>query len=600
MKTIEATKGYYFFIDDEDEALIRSFLWYTKTTKSLSFHSDLNQQNIKFAENHIKHLVNAKARTAITPAELIVEYDKSTHFISFVNHKRNDFRRENLRIIPNEYVKLHRASPSKNTCMYRGVELDKTKTSYEVSIYPVVDGVRKSIRKSGFVSAESAALAYNEMAKEYYGEYAYLNIIGEDSRKPAYLTIEETEAKRSLNSLTKGTHNASSGFTATYRKRHLLHTDDINVASFAYNLAALQDLGDKADINQISEEFEWYKVFFAKAFSFNGLSYASLFEACRIEYVDAPSVLSLAQFFPLHEAFEMVSSSGSVIDKNIQFNKRKNLFSAYLDSVFLGYFKTLRDAQYAFNKNSQVDVYTLPPTFKGSPFVEGVDATLVYNEKLYPSVYSLGRELGISVHAVRNHYSMLGCEGLKNIKSPSHPVTIDGVTYPSLQVMYKMLKVNQSTYYYVKNILIGLYGSTNPQAVLDRIRLEHQDIKIGGTTYKGITTYLKSPEAILPAAYYAAKRELEDLGYYPNEDTVVRYAKLTKGERNTDTLVIEERPLKIPPKQKYRWLVEQFEIRNFNYTVQDILECYRASSARREAFIDSYIQAKTESDDVSS
>lgn len=98
------------------------------------------------------------------------------------NNHRWDNRRSNLRLSSNSTNQANRTRPVDNTSGYKGVQLNKQyqrlgrKKIYTSKI--TVNG--KVICIGHFSSPEQAAIAYNEEAVKYFGEFARLNIIKEN------------------------------------------------------------------------------------------------------------------------------------------------------------------------------------------------------------------------------------------------------------------------------------------------------------------------------------------------------------------------------------------------------------------------------------
>lgn len=89
-----------------------------------------------------------------------------------VDHKNGnglDNRRSNLRLATTQQNNFNVGITKRNTSGYKGV-------------YPARNGFVATIRKSGklyhggtFKTALEAAKKYNELAKQYHGEFAWLN-----------------------------------------------------------------------------------------------------------------------------------------------------------------------------------------------------------------------------------------------------------------------------------------------------------------------------------------------------------------------------------------------------------------------------------------
>lgn len=78
---------------------------------------------------------------------------------------------ENLRECTTAENGRNRGKTKNNTTGFKGVNLNKQSKKFRAEIW--VDG--KKICLGSFTNIEDAALAYNEAAKQYHGEFAYLN-----------------------------------------------------------------------------------------------------------------------------------------------------------------------------------------------------------------------------------------------------------------------------------------------------------------------------------------------------------------------------------------------------------------------------------------
>lgn len=97
-----------------------------------------------------------------------------------IDHKnRNplDNRRENLRYCTHSQNLANKSMQVNSKTGYRGVDFHKARGKFRARIV-VKD---RSIHLGRFNTPEEAALAYNIAAKEIYGEFAFLNVIPQES-----------------------------------------------------------------------------------------------------------------------------------------------------------------------------------------------------------------------------------------------------------------------------------------------------------------------------------------------------------------------------------------------------------------------------------
>lgn len=92
--------------------------------------------------------------------------------IDHINGDKLDNRRENLRFCTSSQNHGNTGMRKCNTSGYKGVDWSKEKKKFRA---------RLAERTLGYYATpEQAALAYNEAAKEHFGEFAFLNIIPQE------------------------------------------------------------------------------------------------------------------------------------------------------------------------------------------------------------------------------------------------------------------------------------------------------------------------------------------------------------------------------------------------------------------------------------
>lgn len=83
--------------------------------------------------------------------------------------------KRNLQILTSSQNQIKKKLPKHNTSGYRGVYFHKDRNKWKAQI-----GKEIKIHIGYYLTKEEAALAYNEKAKELFGEFAILNKIGGD------------------------------------------------------------------------------------------------------------------------------------------------------------------------------------------------------------------------------------------------------------------------------------------------------------------------------------------------------------------------------------------------------------------------------------
>ena len=160
MKTIKlnskwstAQKGFEVIVDDEDYERVSKYYW---TLAKRGKHY--------YAKNHS---IGYLHRLILNPPR--------TKLIDHINCNGLDNRKENLRLCNHSQNKCNRERNFQNKSGYKGVYRSDTK---EVKWNARISfGNIKSKHIGIFKTKKEAALAYNEAAKRYHGEYAKLNEI---------------------------------------------------------------------------------------------------------------------------------------------------------------------------------------------------------------------------------------------------------------------------------------------------------------------------------------------------------------------------------------------------------------------------------------
>lgn len=151
MKIILLTKGHFAQVSDEDYADLNAYKWY--------YH---NKGYAARYLNDIKQHIFMHNVVANTPDDKEADH---------INHDKLDNRRENLRNATKSQNLGNRLVNKNSTTGYKGVLYHKINENYIARIQ-----IGKSRKFLGsYATAIAAAIAYNNAAIKYFGEYAYLN-----------------------------------------------------------------------------------------------------------------------------------------------------------------------------------------------------------------------------------------------------------------------------------------------------------------------------------------------------------------------------------------------------------------------------------------
>lgn len=142
-------------IDDEDYELASKYKWYWNGTRS-----GINNNN------HGK---------CIYLSRLVMGFPKGKQ-VDHINHNIFDNRKANLRICTNSQNCINKAKYKGTTSKYKGVcKVFNTKTDRIWKAQIMFQ--RKKLSIGHYTTEKDAAKAYNQKAKELFGEFALLNNI---------------------------------------------------------------------------------------------------------------------------------------------------------------------------------------------------------------------------------------------------------------------------------------------------------------------------------------------------------------------------------------------------------------------------------------
>ncbi len=151
-------QGKFAIVDNEDFEWLNQWKWnfdrgYAYRTQRIGLRKFNKKKNIQMHRLILKN-----------PKGLISDH---------INGNRLDNRRKNLRVVNAQQSAFNTGLSSRNKFGYKGVSFQKEKEKYRA--YIKINGHQKHL--GYFKTKEEAALAYNEKAKNYHGEYARLNTL---------------------------------------------------------------------------------------------------------------------------------------------------------------------------------------------------------------------------------------------------------------------------------------------------------------------------------------------------------------------------------------------------------------------------------------
>lgn len=153
-KLIPLTQGKFAIVDEEDYVAMSKFKWAAQKSAHETFYAKSGK---KILLMH-RLIINA-------PAGIQVDH---------LNHDGLDNRKINLRLCSNaQNARNARKKLTPCSSKFKGVSWDKLDRKWKASIR----FNRKSRTIGRFNTEDQAAIAYNEKAKELFGEFACLNKI---------------------------------------------------------------------------------------------------------------------------------------------------------------------------------------------------------------------------------------------------------------------------------------------------------------------------------------------------------------------------------------------------------------------------------------
>lgn len=169
MKEIPLTQGMVALVNDSDFERLSKYTWYSKRTsgKRLEFYA----QRDDLASGLHKHIYMHREIMA-APSGLQVDH---------INFDGLDNRRDNLRLCTRSENSWHTRKYVDGKHKYKGVSQDpRTTLAKRWKAQISSNNMRRDSKR--FATAVEAAHAYDDMARQYHGEFAVLNFPTESAR----------------------------------------------------------------------------------------------------------------------------------------------------------------------------------------------------------------------------------------------------------------------------------------------------------------------------------------------------------------------------------------------------------------------------------
>ncbi len=158
-REIQLTQGKVAIVNNEDYYHLSKYKWYAQRVGNNFYAARWSPR--KKGKRHLifmhRQLLGLKYR------------DKKN--VDHFNHNTLDNRRGNIRVCTIQQNGRNRKSNQNSSSKFKGVSWHKKGEKWQARI--IVSGRYRHL--GSFESEEAAACAYDEAAKSYFGEFAYLN-----------------------------------------------------------------------------------------------------------------------------------------------------------------------------------------------------------------------------------------------------------------------------------------------------------------------------------------------------------------------------------------------------------------------------------------
>jgi len=158
MKQIPLSQGLFALVDDEDFEYLNQFKWHARKSRDTFYAS----RNLRISKNNRKTIQMHRVVLETTNPKIQIDHKDGNG----LNNQKNNLR------LATSTQNTRNSKPNKNTSSkYKGVSYRKDAKKWR----SIINFNKKVIRLGCFTDEIEAAKAYDEKAKELFGEFAWLN-----------------------------------------------------------------------------------------------------------------------------------------------------------------------------------------------------------------------------------------------------------------------------------------------------------------------------------------------------------------------------------------------------------------------------------------
>ena len=226
------------FLDDEDYPLVEEYVWFIVKKN--------DKDHTLYAMTHNEYEKN------IPMHRLLFDFPHKSIEVDHINHNGLDNRRENLRLCTRSQNAANCRPRTDGVSKYKGVGF-KTDQFRRKPWTASIKVNYRTIRLGHFYIEEEAALAYNEAAIRYFGEFACINEVS----LPENIEEIKQSRTRKTSSQYKGVNyrvKSKRWYAVIYVNKKPIHlgcfTSEIE-AALSYNTAARSYFGENVLLNEV-------------------------------------------------------------------------------------------------------------------------------------------------------------------------------------------------------------------------------------------------------------------------------------------------------------------------------------------------------------